>query len=77
MFVQGSDIKGTDIYRYLPISAKSLTSDKKIENIDFQRLLLSKVITKSKVGSLTLQPAKHDVTGMPLYRIYPIRFSTL
>ncbi len=30
----------------------------------------SKVITKNKVGSLTMQPAKHDVTGMPLYRMY-------
>ncbi len=30
-----------------------------------------KVITKSKVGSLTMQPAKHDVTGIPLYRMYP------
>ncbi len=32
---------------------------------------VGKVITKSKVGSLTMQPAKHDVTGMPLYRMYP------
>ncbi len=31
----------------------------------------TKVITKSKVGSLTMQPANHDVTGMPLYRMYP------
>ncbi len=30
-----------------------------------------KVITKSKVGSHTMQPAKHDVTGMPLYPMYP------
>ncbi len=29
------------------------------------------VITKSKVGSLTMQPTKHDITGMPLYRMYP------
>ncbi len=38
-----------------------------------------KVITKSKVDSLTMQPAKHDVTGVPLYRMYPypIRSSTL
>ncbi len=39
----------------------------------------NKVTTKSKVGSLTMQPAKHDVTGMPRYRIYPytIRSSML
>ncbi len=38
-----------------------------------------KVITKSKIGSLAMQSAKHDVTGMPLYRmyLYPIRSSTL
>ncbi len=30
----------------------------------------TKVITKRKVGSLTMQPAKHDITGMPLYQIY-------
>ncbi len=40
---------------------------------------MAKVITKSKVGSLKMQPAKHDVTGMPLYQMYPypIRSSTL
>ncbi len=31
----------------------------------------SKVITKSKVGSLTMQPIKHDVTDMSLYRMIP------
>ncbi len=38
-----------------------------------------KVITKSKFVSLTMEPAKHDVTGMPLYRmyLYPLRSSTL
>ncbi len=44
---------------------------------------ISKVITKSKVGSLTMQPAIHDVTGMPLYLIYthtqytPVRYGWL
>ncbi len=31
----------------------------------------TKVIAKSKVGSRTMQTAKHDVTGMPLYQMYP------
>ncbi len=30
-----SDVKNIDTYRQLPIRGKSLTSDKKIENIDF------------------------------------------
>ncbi len=39
----------------------------------------SEVITKIKVASLTIQPTKHDVIGMPLYRMYPylIRSSML
>ncbi len=41
--------------------------------------LQTKVISKSKVGSLTMHAAKHDVTGMTLHQMYPylIRFSTL
>ncbi len=31
------DVKNIDIYRYLSIREKSLTIDKKIENIDFKR----------------------------------------
>ncbi len=48
-------------------------------NTEFIFSNICKVITKSKVGSLTMQPAKHDVTGMPLYQMYPypIRSSTL
>ncbi len=38
-----------------------------------------KIITKSKVGSLTIQPVKYEFTSMPLYRMYPypIRSSML
>ncbi len=35
--------------------------------------VVPKVITKREVGSLTMQPAKHDDPGMPLYRMYPSR----
>ncbi len=37
----------------------------------FWYLQQTKVTTKSKVGSLTMQPAKHDITVMPPYQMYP------
>ncbi len=48
-------------------------------NVALLSVYTTKVITKNKAGSLTMQPTKHDITGMPLYQmyLYPIRFSTL
>ncbi len=60
-------------------SILKISHQKSSQNFDHIQLEL-KVIIKSKDGSLTMQPAKHDVTGMPLYRMYrpyPIPSSTL
>ncbi len=67
-----------DLYRYYRYNIDIFKIIKSSLNFDHIYYWNSRFL-HSKVGSLTMQPAKHDVTVMPLYQMYPypIRSSTL
>ncbi len=60
-------IDATEEYSVIIQRIDSLTNcldgQTQCKQLDIQ---ICNVITKGKVGSLTMQPAKHDVTAMPL-----------